>query len=64
MHVKFLEIFSLDPAEPCVGYPEMADKAEILDSLELAVASYSFKITCNTREVCKCIISSITIGKR
>ena len=31
-----LGIFSLDPADPCLGYPEMADKAEILDSRELA----------------------------
>ena len=43
MHVKFLEIFSLDPAELREGYPEMADKAEILDSLEIAAASYTFQ---------------------
>ena len=39
MHVKFLKenlgIFSLEPADPFLGYPEMADKAEILDSCEL-----------------------------
>ena len=61
MHVKFLGIFSLEPADPWVGYPEMADKAEILE-----LACYSFDNLSKLLVIQindKCIISSVKIGQ-